>query len=105
MEEAVGQGSPIISRVEEDEDLSRVTTCDVLQVHSVSNLATDSERLGMTTMNLEHWDIDSAANRDRIAEWVRERKPAFIVGKPQSRTMGHIRFTCGLYQLQVREGR
>ena len=59
----------------------------------------------MTTMNLEHWDIDSAANRDRITEWVREKKPAFIVGKPQSRTMGHIRFICGLYQLQVQEGR
>ena len=58
----------------------------------------------MTTMNLEHWDIDIAANRDRITEWVRERKPAFIVGKPQSRTVGQIRFICGLYQLQVQEG-
>ena len=44
-------------------------------------------------------------NRGRITEWVREKKPAFIVGKPQSRTLGHIRFICGLYQLQVQEGR
>ena len=66
-EEAVGQGSPIRSRVEEDEDmLSRITACDVLQLHSVSSLATDSEKLGMETMNLEHWDIDSAVHRDRI---------------------------------------
>ena len=111
MEETVGQGSPIRSRVEEDEDIRRVTTkdvphtCDVLQLHSVSSLATDSEKLGMTTMNLEHLDIDSAVNRDRITEWVREKKLAFIIGKPQSRTLGHIRFICGLYQLQVQEGR
>ena len=56
-------------------------------------------------MNLEHCDIDSAVNRDRITEWVREKKPAFTIGKPQSRTLGHIRFICGLYQLQVQEGR
>ena len=50
-EEAVGQGSPIRSRVEDDEDmLSRVTACDALQLHSVSSLATDSEKLGIETM-------------------------------------------------------
>ena len=37
-------------------------------------------------------------------ELVREKKPACIVGRPQSRAVGHIRFICGLYQLQVREG-
>ena len=90
-EEAVGQGSPIRSRVEDDEDmLSRVTACNVLQFHSVSSLATDSEKLGMETMNLEHWDIDSAVNRGRITEWVREKKPAFIIGNPKNTTLGHI---------------
>ena len=74
----MGQGSPIRSRVEDDEDmLSRVTACDVLQLHSVSSLATDSEKLGVEPMNLEHWEIDSAVNRDRITEWVREENPAF----------------------------
>ena len=75
MEDAVGQGSPIRSRVEEDEDIRRVTTlhptCDILQLHSVSSLATKAERLGMTTMDLEQWDIDIAANRDSSTEWVR----------------------------------
>ena len=55
------QGSPMRSRVEEDEDmLSRVTAFDVLQLHTISSLATDSEKLGIETMSLEHWDIDSA---------------------------------------------
>ena len=59
----------------------------------------------METMNLEHWDIDSAVNRDRIAEWVREKKPAFIIGNPKNKTLGHTRFIYGLYELQVSEGR
>ena len=109
MEDTVGQGSPIRSRVEEDEDIRRATalhpTCGIQQLRSVSSLATEAERLGMTTMDLEQWDIDIASNRDSITEWVRERKPAFIIGKPQSRTMGQIRFICGLCQLQVQEGR
>ena len=59
----------------------------------------------MKTMDLGFWDIDNVSNRDRITELVREKKPAFIVGRPQNRAVGHIRFICGLYQLQVREGR
>ena len=85
--------------------LSRVTAFDVLQLHTISSLATDSEKLGIETMNLENWDIDSAANRDRITEWVRERKPAFIIGNPQCRTNEHIRWCCDLYKLQAQEGR
>ena len=56
-------------------------------------------------MGLGLWDIDNISNRDRTTELVREKKPALIIGKPQSRAVGHIRFICGLYQLQVREGR
>ena len=45
-EEVASQGSPMRSRLEDDEDmLSRVTAFDVLQLHSVSSLATDSESL------------------------------------------------------------
>ena len=105
-EEVVSQGSPMRSRLEDDEDmLSRVTAFDVLQLHSVSSLATDSEKLGIETMNLEHWDIDGAVNRGRITQWVREKKPAFTIGNPKNKTLGHIRIICGLYHLQVREGR
>ena len=77
----------------------------ILQLHSVSSLATDSEKLGIETMKLEHWDIDSAANRDRITQWAREKKPAFIIGNSKNKTLEQIRFICGLYQLQVSEGR
>ena len=59
----------------------------------------------MPAMELGGLNIDSVTNREKITEWVRERKPAFIVGRPQSKSIGHIRFICGLYQLQVREGR
>ena len=109
MEEAVGHGSPIKSRVDEDEDIRRATTLhatlDLLQLHSGSGIAKEADRLGMKTMGLGLWDIDNISNRDRITELVREKKPAFIVGRPQNRSVGHIRFICGLYKLQVREGR
>ena len=45
------------------------------------------------------------ASREKITKWVREKKPAVIVGSLQNKSIGHIRFICGLYQLQVREGR
>ena len=75
-----------------------------LQLHSLSSLATDSEKLGIETMSLEHWDIDSAVNRDRITEWVREKKPAFIIGNPQCRMNEHIQWCCDLYKLQAQGG-
>ena len=59
----------------------------------------------MTAMDLGGLDIDSVANREKITEWVRARKPAFVIGRPQNKSIGHIRFICGLYQIQVREGR
>ena len=85
--------------------LSRVTAFEVLQLHTISSLATDSEKLGIETMNLGNLYIDSAVNRDRITEWVRERKPAFIIGSPQCRTNEYIRWCCDLYKLQAQEGR
>ena len=103
------QGSPMRSRLEEDEDmlsrLSRVTAFEVLQLHTISSLATDSEKLVMETMDLGGLDIDSVANRKKITEWVRKRKPAFIVGSPQCRTNEYIQWCCDLYKLQAQEGR
>ena len=95
MEDAVGQGSPTKPRVEEDEDIKRATALpatmvNTLQLHSGPDIATKAEKLGMKTMDLGHWDIDNISNRDRITELVREKKPAFIIGRPQSRAVGHI---------------
>ena len=80
----------------------------------------------MNTVDLGLWDLDKISNRDRAVEYVREKKPAFIIGRPQSNmfsrlqnmnawagkrrqqyneAVGHIRFVFELYQLQVREGR
>ena len=103
------QGRPMRSRLEEDEDmlsrLSRVTAFEVLQLHSVSSLATDSEKHGIDTMDLGGLDIESVANRDRITEWVRRRKPAFIIGSPQCNTKEHTQWCCDPYKLQAQEGR
>ena len=53
------QGSPMRSRVEEDEvminRLSRVTTFEVLQLHAGSSLTRDSEKHGIDTMDLGAW--------------------------------------------------
>ena len=109
VEEVANQGSSMRSRLEEDEDmlsrLSRVTAFEVLQLHTISSLATDSEKLGIETMDLGGLDIDSVANRKKITEWVRKRKPAFIIGSPQCKTKEHIQWCCDLYKLQAQEGR
>ena len=96
----------------EDEDLRRVTTAlhstyNILQLYSDSEsyIISDAGTFEMTAMGLGGLDIDSVANREKITEWVRERKLAFIFGRPQNKSVGHIRFIGGLYQLQVRGGR
>ena len=66
------------------------------------------------------------AYRNRLLEYVREKKPAFVIGRPQCKmfselqnmnawagkrrqqyndAVGHMKFVFELYQLQVREGR
>ena len=133
MEDTVGQGSPIKARVDDDEDIRRVqattfhaTTLDLLELHSGSGVAKEADKFGMNTVDLGLWDLDNISHRDRVVELVREKKPAFIIGRPQSKmfdrvqntnewtgkrrqqykeAVGHIRFVCELYQLQVREGR
>ena len=80
----------------------------------------------MNTVDLGLWGLDNISNRDRVVELVREKKPAVIIGRPQSNmldslqnmnawagkrrqhykdTAGQIRFVFELYQLQHREGR
>jgi len=54
---------------------------------------------------LDGVDTNNVANREKITKWVRERRPAFVIGKPCNRSMGHIRFLFGLYKMQVDEGR
>ena len=133
MEDTVGQGSPIKARVDDDEDIRRVqattfhaTALDLLELHSGSGIAKEADKLGMNTVDLGLWDLDNISNRDRVVGLVREKKPAFISGRPQSNmfsrlqnmnawtgkrrqqyneAVGHIRFIFELYQLQVREGR
>ena len=60
------QGSPMRTRVE-DEDmlnrLSRVTSFEVLQLHAGSKLTRDSEKHGIDTMDFGDLDIDNLGNR------------------------------------------
>ena len=112
--EDAGPGSPSGQRAAEDEELKYVTTAlhsnplhNILQLHSdsKSDIAAEAGKYEMKAMDLNGFDIDNVANREKITEWVRERKPAFIIGRPQNRSVGQIRSICGFYQLQVREER
>ena len=52
------QGSPMRTRVEDEEmlnRLSRVTSFEVLQLHAGSKLTRDSEKHGIDTMDLGAW--------------------------------------------------
>ena len=74
--EEAGPGSPLRSRVGEDEDLRRVTTAlrctyNILQLHSdsESDIISEAGEFEMTAMDLGGLDIDSVANREKITEW------------------------------------
>ena len=86
--EEAGPGSPLRSRVGEDEDLRRVTTAlrsrrqlcatrdhTILQLHSdsESDIIAEARDFEMAAMYLGGFDIDNAANREKITEWVREK--------------------------------
>jgi len=95
VEETVGKGSPMKARLDEDEDIRRAqgtspattshaTTLDLLELHSGSGVAEEAKTFGMNTVDLrEGWDLDKISDRNRLLEYVREKKPAFVIGRPQ----------------------
>ena len=100
------------SRLEEDDDLRRVTTAlrstyNILQLYSdsESDIISEAWKFEMTAMDLGGLDIDGVANNTKTTEWVRKREPAFIIGSPQCKTKAHIQWCCDQYKLQAQEGR
>ena len=87
-EDEEAQGSPMRSRVEDEDMLNRlscVTSFEVLQLHAGSKLTRDSEKHGIDTMGLGGLDIVKLEIRERITAWVRKVKPAFVIGSPQGK--------------------
>ena len=56
------------------------------------------------TMDLGDMRIDDLDNRANVAAWVREMKPACIIGSSKGKSGDHISWCCSLYKLQVGEG-
>ena len=76
----------------EDEDMlnrlhsmPRVTSFEVLQLHTGSKLTGDSEKHRIDTMDLGGLDIDKLDNRGNVTAWVRKMKPAFVIGSPKGK--------------------
>jgi len=143
VEETEGQGSPMKARLDDDEDIMRVQCAsvltkgnvtqkrdmeiDVLELHSESGVAEEAKKFGMNVVDVrEGWDLNKIADRNRLLEYVREKKPAFVIGRPQCKMFSrlqnmnawagkrrqqyneaveHSRFVFELYKLQVGEGR
>ena len=90
-------------------------------------MAEEAKQFGMNAVDLrEGWDLNKIADRNRLPEYVREKKPAFVIGRPQCKmfsklqdmnaragkrrqqyneAVGHMKFVFELYQLWVRAGR
>ena len=101
MEETEGQGSPMKAKLDDEEELRYLTTAlhsnplhNILQLSDSksADIAAEAGEYKMKTM-------------EKITTWIRERKPAFVIGRPRNRSVGHIRFLFGLCKLQVDEGR
>jgi len=77
----------------------------VLKLHKGSKLTEDQEKHNIHTMDLGDLKIDEFDNRAKVAAWVREMKPACIIGSSKGKSGDHISWCCSLYKLQVGEGR
>ena len=77
----------------------------VLKLHKGSKLTEDQEKHNIHTMDLGGLKIDEFDNRAKVAAWVREMKPACIIGSSKGKSGDHISWCCSLYKLQVGEGR
>ena len=100
------------TKVQEDEDMvdrlhsiSSESAIHVLQLHEGSKLTEDQEKHNIHTMDLGDLNIDELDNRENVATWVREMKPACIIGSSKGKSRDHISWCCSLYKLQVGEGR
>ena len=100
------------TKAQEDEDMvdrlntmSSQSAIHVLQLHESSKLTEDQEKHNIHTMDLGDLNIDEFDNREKVATWVREMKPACIIGSSKGKSGDHISWCCSLYKLQVGEGR
>ena len=71
----------------------------------MSKLTGDSEKHNIHTLDLGELNMDKLDNREKVATWVREMKPACIIGSSKGESRDHISWCCSLYKLQVGEGR
>ena len=104
VDEPLLQGSPMKAKLNSIE----VCTCSkihVLKLHKSSRLTEDQEKHNIHTMDLGDLRIDDLDNRAKVTAWVREMKPACIIGSAKGRSGDHISWCCSLYKLQVGEGR
>ena len=108
VEDGVVQGSPMRTTIREDEDMldrlhsiSRESALHVLKLHEGSKLTGDQEKHNIHTMDLGDLNIDELDNREKVATWVREMKPACIIGSSKGKSRDHISWCCSLYKLQV----
>ena len=100
------------TKAQEDEDMlnqlhsiPRDSALHVLQLHTGSKLTGDSEKHNIHTLDLGDLNMDKLDNREKVATWVREMKPACIIGSSKGKSRHHISWCCSLYKLQVGEGR
>ena len=98
--------------MQEDEDMldrlhsiSSESALHVLQLHAGSKLTGDSEKHNIHTLDLGDLNMDKLDTREKVATWVREMKPACIIGRSKGESRDHISWCCSLYKLQVGEGR
>ena len=85
--------------------LFQVSQKYTLELRGGSKLTEDQEKHNIHTMDLGDLKVDEFDNRAKIEAWVREIKPACIIGSSKGKSGDHIPWCCSLYKLQVGEGR
>ena len=65
--------------------IPRDSALHVLQLHTGSKLTGDSEKHGIHTLDLGDLDMDKLDNRENVATWVPEMKPACVTESPKGK--------------------
>ena len=107
VEEKDGPSSPMEAKLDDNEEMddeviTRATRVqgvpvladkiDVFELQSEPGVAEEAKTFGLSVVDLrEGWGINKKEDRNRLLEYVREKQPAFVIGRLRARCLANYK--------------